>query len=58
MIHTDTNRKAPTPTKVEGAFQITNTVDFPTTAQKNKSVAHQIGRLALAGHAVLNATQN
>ncbi len=53
MTHTNTNEKSPNaPSKVQGDFQITNTVDFPTTAKKNKSVARQIGRLMLAGHAV------
>lgn len=53
MIHTNTNRKAPAPTKVQGAFQITNTVDFPTAAQKSKAIANQIAALALAKHYVI-----
>ncbi len=53
MNHITTiNEKAPTPLKVQGAFQITNTVNFPTTAQKSQAIANQIARLALEGHAV------
>ena len=52
MTHTITNRKAPAPSKVQGAFQITNTVNFPTAEQKSKAIANQIAVLALAKHHV------
>lgn len=51
MTHT-TNRKSPAPSKVPGAFQNTNIVDFPTAEQKSNAIANQIARLALAGHTV------
>lgn len=50
------NEKAPPPSKVQGAFQITNTVNFPTAAQKCQAIAHQIAALALAGHHVHKGT--
>ncbi len=57
MTHTNTNEKSPNaPSKVQGDFQNTNAVDFPTAEQKSKGVAYQIGRLMLAGHAVHKGT--
>lgn len=53
MIYTNTSRKAPNaPSKVQGAFQINNVLNFPTAEQKSKAIANQIARLALAGHTV------
>ena len=51
MPHT-TNRKAPAPTKVQGAFQNTNDADSRTSATEGKALATQIAWLALAGHVV------
>ena len=55
-MHTNINRKAPTPSKVQGAFQNTNIVDFPTAEQKSNAIANQIAALALAGHTVHKRT--
>ncbi len=56
MTHTNTKEKAPTPSKVQGAFQITSTVNFPTAEQKSKAISNQIAVLALAGHTVHKGT--
>jgi len=57
MTYTTTKEKAPTPSKVRGAFQITNTVNFPTAARKSQAIANQIAVLALAGHTVHKGTE-
>ena len=36
-MHTNTNRKAPTPSKVQGAFQITNKLNCRTDGAVNQS---------------------
>lgn len=56
MTYITTKEKSPTPSKVQGDFQITNTVNFPTAAQKSQAIANQIAVLALAGHHVHRGT--
>ena len=52
MPHNTTKRKAPAPTKTQGAFQITNHVDCPTAGPHGKALATQLDQLAFAGHEV------
>jgi len=55
MTYTTTKEKAHTPSKVQGAFQITNAVNFPTASQKNQAISNQIA--VLAGHTVHKGTE-
>jgi hypothetical protein len=52
MPHNTTNRKAPAPTKVQGAFQNSTEPDCPTASPECKAIGMQIQQLALAGHVV------
>ena len=60
MVYTNTNGKAPGATNSKGLRNHTNGMDFRSQgaidqALDGKSIAHQIARLALAGHVVHQA---